>query len=476
MNSFIIYILQVSVCHAGFYILYYLVFSNHTFFQTNRFYLLTTSLLSFIIPLLSIGVWNAEPMDNLFFTPFSAISDSQTISETQSVLSINYTESWESLLVSGIFIIYLSGVLFNFIKFIQGLWKVISLIKQNSRIDTGMYKLIRLKNGPSFFSFFNFIFMNDDSAILSSKEFSNVLAHEKIHVQQGHTYDIFIMEFISTVCWFNPLINHIKNEIRQIHEFIADQHVVLNMNNSELYSRLILKLSTNNPTIRFAHQFSKINIKNRIIMLNQTKNHAMKTFKYLLTIPMILLLMSLFSFTEKSVDSLSGESNQVDGELLIGDISWKGNVKYDDEFLTSYLRIKKGDLYNKQYIESMFYYKPGSVGISDLYMDSGYLFFSIDTKEDIIENTINLTFEIFEGSKAVIDHIIIIGNTKVDTENVLEMIEFKKGELFNRSKLIQSQENIAKSGFFKPDEVGINPIPHPDGKSVDIEFVLIELE
>ena len=55
------------------------------------------------------------------------------------------------------------------------------------------------------------------------------------------------------------------------------------------------------------------------------------------------------------------------------------------------------------------------------------------------------------------------------------MINFKSGELFNRSKIVQSQKNIAGSGFFKKDEVGINPIPNPEQKTVDIEFVLIEI-
>lgn len=476
MNSFLIYLLQVSVCHTGFYILYSLVFSKHTFFQTNRFYLLTTTLLSFVIPLLSIEFWNAVSVDNSFITQLSFIPEKKPAFETQSVLFNNNYGAWKSNLVAGIILSYIAGFLFNFIKLMQGIWKVTSLIKKNKAVDDGAYKLIWLKNGPAFFTFFKYIFINDKNIILSSKEFSHVLAHEKIHVQQGHTYDVFLMEIASAICWFNPLMRKIKNEIRQIHEFIADQQVISFSNDSDQYSRLILRLSTNNHTISFTHQFSKINVKNRIIMLNQTKNHAMKNLNYLLTIPMILLLMSFFSFSEKTNFSDISDGNPNEEQLTIGEISWKGNTKYSDDFLTEYLGIEKGDEYNKQEIENKFIYNPMIVGIPDLYMDSGYLYFRIDKKEDIIGNSINLTFEIFEGSTAFFDKIIIKGNANVKTNKVLEMIEFKKGDLFNRSKLIQSQKNIANSGLFKKDEVGIDPIPHSDYKLVDIEFVLIELE
>ena len=56
------------------------------------------------------------------------------------------------------------------------------------------------------------------------------------------------------------------------------------------------------------------------------------------------------------------------------------------------------------------------------------------------------------------------------------MINLKSGELFSRSKLIRSQKNIAESGLFKSNEVGINPMPHEgDFSRVDIEIILVEL-
>ena len=114
--------------------------------------------------------------------------------------------------------------------------------------------------------------------------------------------------------------------------------------------------------------------------------------------------------------------------------------------------------------------------ISSMYMDNGHLFFNIDPQEEIVGYTVNLHFIVYEGGAGTIDNITILGNAKVATSKIMDMVEFKQGEVFSRSNLIQSQKNIAESGFFSPDSIGINPIPHEDDPYlVDIEFTVIEL-
>ena len=61
-------------------------------------------------------------------------------------------------------------------------------------------------------------------------------------------------------------------ELSNAHEFYADQKVVENSQDSDSYSRLILRLSSNKEEhIPLTHQFSKYNIKQRITMLNKKK-------------------------------------------------------------------------------------------------------------------------------------------------------------------------------------------------------------
>jgi beta-lactamase regulating signal transducer with metallopeptidase domain len=474
MSDFLLYLLQVSVCHTAFFVLFRFFFRRHTFFQPNRFYLLFTTCISFIIPLLNIGVWNQESMENSIISPLIVFSEMQMNSELPLVVPSYAILDGYSIIEVSVFLLYVIGVLFYGFKLIRGLTKVISLIHENTAINKGPYKIISAKSSPSFFSFSEYIFINDHGCKLSIEELNAILSHENTHIQQKHTVDILFLELITVFFWFNPIIHKIKNSICQIHEYIADSQVISKITDIDTYSRLILKLSTSKRPIPLTHQFSMIHIKNRITMLNQSKNNKMKTIKYLLALPMVLFLMSFFSCTDKAMDS-TNEDEVIGGkELIIGEILWEGNTKYSDDYLSGYLKIKKGSVYSREKIDDALAYRPGEIGISDLYMNEGHLYYNIDIEEQVIENIVNIKFKMYEGITVEIDKIIIKGNSNVTTEKVMKMIDFQSGELFNRLKIIESQKIIAESGYFKSDEIGINPIPHDDAL-VDIEFVLIEL-
>ena len=57
----VIYLLQVSACSAIFYLFYFLLLRKLTFFTLNRWFLLTTVLLSFLIPAISLPVDRGQP-------------------------------------------------------------------------------------------------------------------------------------------------------------------------------------------------------------------------------------------------------------------------------------------------------------------------------------------------------------------------------------------------------------------------------
>ncbi len=57
-------------------------------------------------------------------------------------------------------------------------------------------------------------------------------------------------------------------------------------------------------------------------------------------------------------------------------ITWVGNTKYNSELLSSILKIEKGDIYNKERLETSLNFNPNDIDISSLYLDDGYLFFS----------------------------------------------------------------------------------------------------
>ena len=62
-------------------------------------------------------------------------------------------------------------------------------------------------------------------------------------------------------------------------------------------------------------------------------------------------------------------------------IAWKGNTIYESVVLNQVLGIQKGDSYNADLLEQRLRFSQDGRDISSLYMDNGYLFFSIEPTE-----------------------------------------------------------------------------------------------
>lgn len=156
-------------------------------------------------------------------------------------------------------------------------------------------------------------------------------------------------------------------------------------------------------------------------------------------------------------------------------ITWKGNTKYTNGRLDSILGINKGDVYNQSLLEQKLRYDPVNGDITSLYMDDGYLFFDLNPVEKaIIGDSIDLEIRIREGAQAVVDQIIISGNTKTNEHVIRRELRTLPGEKFSRTNLLRSQREIANLGYFDAENIGINPIPHPETGTVDIEYTVVE--
>jgi outer membrane protein insertion porin family len=156
-------------------------------------------------------------------------------------------------------------------------------------------------------------------------------------------------------------------------------------------------------------------------------------------------------------------------------ISWNGNYLYDDKTLANVLGIKPGSAYSKETLDKRLNYNPTGQDITSLYMNDGYLFFSIDPVETKVEgDSIDIEMRINEGVQAHIKEINIAGNTKTSDHVLRRTLRTLPGDKFNRELLIRSQREIATLGYFDPEKIGINPVPNPVDGTVDINYTVVE--
>jgi outer membrane protein insertion porin family len=156
-------------------------------------------------------------------------------------------------------------------------------------------------------------------------------------------------------------------------------------------------------------------------------------------------------------------------------ITWIGNTKYTSEELNSILKIKKGDIFNQSAMDANLYMNTDGLDVSSLYLDDGYLFFSVTPVEVKVENdSIDLEIRIYEGKQAVISKVTISGNTKTNDNVVMREIRSKPGQLFSRSDIIRTQRELAQLRYFNEETLAVNPIPNAADGTVDIEYVVEE--
>ncbi|MDQ1087818.1 M56 family metallopeptidase [Siphonobacter sp. SORGH_AS_1065] len=270
----LIYLIQASLSLAGFAGLYALLLQKETYYRWNRCFFWLAGLASLIIP-----AWNEW------------LSQRNTIQQVTTYvpdLSFQYkalqqTQSQYPSLEGLILSIWGVGVVIMMIRFIRQLVSVYHLYQSSQRsvVEKQVIWVPLQETAP--FSFFRWIFMNP--AQFNSHELKEVLLHEQVHAQQGHSWDVIMGEFLRIIFWFNPLINWWVKIIRQNLEYLADNGVLTSGLNARHYQYHLLRQSGLAVPVRT--HFNVSELKNRIRQINTPSSAPWKSIKFLLIFPLL---------------------------------------------------------------------------------------------------------------------------------------------------------------------------------------------
>lgn len=162
-------------------------------------------------------------------------------------------------------------------------------------------------------------------------------------------------------------------------------------------------------------------------------------------------------------------------KYVFRNITWIGNTKYSTETLNQILSISKGAIFNQQKMEEGLFLSQSGRDVSSLYMDDGYLFFSVTPVEVLVTgDSIDVEMRIYEGKQAIVNKVTVVGNSKTNDKVVLREIRTQPGQLFNRSDIIRTQRELAQLGYFDQEKLNVNPKPNPADGTVDIEYIVEE--
>lgn len=185
--------------------------------------------------------------------------------------------------------LYIAGVFLLFVRFLIRLGSIIRLRFTASVKKIEGIQVYTLKEPVGPFSFFRWIFIHPESH--SSGEIKEILTHELTHVRQWHSIDVVYTELISMICWINPFVWLLKREVRYNLEYLADNTVLQAGYDSRNYQYHLLGLAHHSANHGIYNNFNVLDLKNRIHMMNKRRSGSIERTKYLLFIPLTVLLM-----------------------------------------------------------------------------------------------------------------------------------------------------------------------------------------
>lgn len=291
------YVLQVTLCLAFFYALYYAVLQKETLFRTNRIYLLGTLIASLILPLVRIYILDHQHEVSIVTAPIYVGSYLENMNEVI-VAPPHNTFPWLGALTA----VYKGIVLFLVCRILESVLSILRMQKIGEKVILYGQQCVLSPNVKSPFSFFSTIYLPKDHQF-SESELEEIMTHEKTHVLGRHTLDVLLVELICCGMWLSPMVYLYRKKIREVHEFLADAEVLKNTP-WENYASFLLAQKNEGLQQRLSNQLIYSQLKNRLIMMNKERSFQSAKYKYLAIIPILAFTLVIFSFREKSIPGI----------------------------------------------------------------------------------------------------------------------------------------------------------------------------
>ncbi len=324
METYAIYLLKASIGLVLFYLFYFLVLRKETYYSSNRLYLVMGLLLAALLPLFPISY-----------------SISTIISDTSDFFAIAKKSAGETMYVATdsdkkvpfardplfIFsVIYVAGASFFLLRLIlQTIIVVVKLHNGKRRLLNGI-SIIDVKSEFMPFSFFNMVVINIKA--YSKEELSNIIAHERVHIQERHWIDLLIIELLTVVFWINPIVWLYERSIKQNHEYLADRAVLLAGYHPGQYQALLINQLMGVEILGLTNSLTCSLNKNRMEMMKKEKSKS--RMRLLLVLPVIVVLTLAFA-EKKNVILDNNKKSLIDQAFEVQDmINLKGIIKTEE--------------------------------------------------------------------------------------------------------------------------------------------------
>ena len=298
MKTLAIYALEVLACSGVLLAAYAILLERHVRFGWCRAYLLASTLLAAVIPLLRIPVWPGKVIE---VAPTVALPAAEWTAEVVEEAAPAVTPEAICLAVYLIGVGLVAGVM---------LWQVVRIrrLRRGAAITrTERFTLVRTPQRIASFSFFRSIYLWDQ---IPAGELQAIVAHEASHVAHRHSAERVAMECMKAVLWWNPFVWLAARRLTEAEEFEADSDVLAEGYDIEHYMKTIFRqLFGYSPEI--ANGLRDSLTKKRFKMMTTKTSGRHSLLRLAGTLPAVIGLLCAFSLTTRAAEVRIAETAKV---------------------------------------------------------------------------------------------------------------------------------------------------------------------
>ncbi|MBO4431190.1 MAG: M56 family metallopeptidase [Bacteroidaceae bacterium] len=318
MASIFIYIFKWALSLTLLYSLYGLFLRKETFHRFNRMVLMGILLTSMGLPFCTIhttketvvskGVTDIEEsISNEIVIQYQPEEDAEGVEPNTTISFIKKPQSEREVptrtlhlsLVRWLILLYLLGVIYFWGRYLTSISAIYRVMRKSQRIDKeGLPQGVRLKSHPSIrspFCWFGTIIIRDEDLESNANIKEAIIAHELAHVQLRHSWDNLLADFTANMLWWLPFIWMLRRDLRDVHEYQADQAVMQMGIDAHTYQMLLIDRATEPTPYEIANNFEQNPIKRRLIMMFRNQSGRYAWMKALYLIPLAAIALAAFA-------------------------------------------------------------------------------------------------------------------------------------------------------------------------------------
>lgn len=180
---------------------------------------------------------------------------------------------------------------------VTALWTIAVAVRLRRLIASGEkiyghgYTLVLIdRDGIAPFSWGRYVVMNRNE---DKETAAMILSHERAHIACLHFADLLLAQAACIVLWYNPASWLMLSELKSVHEYQADSHVLASGINAREYQLLLIKKAVGVRFPSLANSLNHSNLKKRITMMYNQKTSAVRRSRALAIVPAVALALAL---------------------------------------------------------------------------------------------------------------------------------------------------------------------------------------